>query len=188
MRVTVEGLQRNWIPIAKIIKPHGVKGEVKVKFFSDDEMLLENLKECVLFRERDNLIVNIEITKLRMTPKGYIVLFNGFNNIANAERIRNCVLYMNKDKLPSTEKDEFYFFQLIDCEAYDDNGSLVGVVSDIIETGANEVLVVTREKTRFSFEEVLIPFTKEFVRNIDLCKKTIIVKRPVYEELPPDGK
>ncbi len=189
MRVTVENLQRNWIPIAKVIKPHGVKGEVKVKFFSDDEVLLENLKESVLFREKDNLIVNVGIEKLRKTPKGFIVSFDGFNNIANAERIRNCVLYMNKDKLPSTKNDEFYFFQLIDCEVYDDdNGSLVGIVSDIIETGANEVLVVTREKSRFSFEEELIPFTKEFVRNIDLCKKTILVKKPVYEELPPDGK
>ncbi|MFO7882987.1 MAG: ribosome maturation factor RimM [Kosmotogaceae bacterium] len=188
MRVTVEDLQRNWIPIAKVIKPHGVRGEVKTKFFSDDEKLLENLGEGVLFREKDNLIVNIRIKGLKETPKGYIVAFEGFNDIGNAERIRNSVLYINKDQLPLTENDEFYFFQLMDCEVYDNNGSSVGIVSDIIETGANEVLVVTRQTSRFSSVEELIPFTKEFVKDIDLCKKRIVAKKPIYEELPPDGK
>lgn len=188
MSITVESLQRDWIPVAKVIKPHGVKGEVKAKFFTDDEKLLEDLDEGKLFREKDSLIVDIKINTLKKTPKGYILSFEGFDNVANAERIRNCTLYIHKNKLPTTEDNEFYYYQLIDCEVYDKAGTSIGKISDIIETGANEVLIVTRQTSRFLTEEELIPFTKEFVKEIDLFKKTITVKRPVYEELPPDGE
>jgi len=188
VRITVDALQSDWIPIARVIKPHGVKGEVKAKFFSDDKRLLEDFSEGVLFREKDRLIVNIKINKLKKTPKGYIVSFEGFNDIAKAEQLRSCMLYINKKKLPATEDNEYYYFELIDCDVYNDGGISIGKVSDVIETGANEVLVVTKQSSRFSTEEELIPFTKEFVKNIDLCKKAIVVKKPVYEELPPDGK
>lgn len=181
MTRTVENSFEDMIPIGIVIKPHGLRGEVKVKTHADPK-ILGNLEDVMLYDPKTKNTVRTSIEGIRPSGEGFIVLFNGFDSIGIAEKIRGYQISIKKDLLPPLGDGEYYFFQLLGCFVYDENSQLLGKVDDIIETGANDVIVIKRKQADLSTKEELIPMIKDCVIEMNLAEKKLVVKTMDYED------
>ena len=96
--------------------------------------------------------------------------FEEYDDINQVEPFKGSVLSIDESQLHELEEDEAYYFELQDCEVYDETDHLIGTVCEVIETGANAVLRVRGER------EYLIPYVKAFVTDFDAQTKRITVK------------
>lgn len=181
MTRTVNDSFEDMVPIGKVIKPHGLRGEVKVKAQADPS-ILGNLEDVLLYDPKSKNTVRTSIEAIRPSGEGFIILFKGFNSIGIAEKIRGYQVSIKKASLPPLKDGEYYFFQLMGCSVYNENGDLLGKVDDIIETGANDVIVIRRKLPDLSIKEDLIPIIKDYVVEMNLAEKKLVVKTMNYED------
>ncbi len=162
---------RGPIIIGKISRPFGYKGEVK---------FISEISEFRKFRTLRVQLPRLGYKKLEVEyfkPAGghtLIIKFAGIDSEELAGQLRGLNVYVEADELPPLRDEEFYFFELINFDVYDENGSLIGKLDYIQSTPAHEIFVIKTQKG----EELLIPVVKEFVKQIDKKNERIIVKVP----------
>jgi 16S rRNA processing protein RimM len=166
-------LKKQYLETGKIVNVHGLKGEVKVYPWCDSPELL-----C----EFDTLYTNqgknsIEIESSRVQKNMVIMKFKGVDTVEQANELRNKVLYLNRDDLELD--DNTYFIQdLIGLEVYDvDTNAYYGILSDVLETGANDVYTIKNEELH---KEFLIPAIPQVVITTDL-ENNIMKIRPLED-------
>lgn len=153
--------------IGKIRRPHGVKGEV---LFETRTTFPERIKPGIrVYISEKKTTFTIE--SVRPQKENLLVKFKEISDCDEAGIYRNQMVYVQAKGLPALVEDEFYFHELIGLEVRTERGEWLGQVDEIIETGANEVLVVKGEG-----KEHLFPFLKDVVLNVNLDKKEIIVR------------
>lgn len=156
------------IKIGTIVTTHGLRGELKIKSFSDfDEIRYQKGKQ--LFIQYHEEFLPVEVVKFRIHKGMVLAAFSGLENINAVEKFRNCDIYMNQEDRHELEDNEVYFADLKCCEVYFDDGSFLGEVEEVMETGANAVLRVK--------QKILIPFVAAFIKECDIEKKKIVVKK-----------
>jgi len=158
------------IPVAKILSTHGIKGELKVSpLLSYSEILLQ-IKRFYLTKNKKDFL---EVENIRKGP-GYNVYLVKFKNIdfEEAQSLTNQILYIDFEDLPDLEEDEFYYYQIIGFKVKDKNNKLWGKIKEIMPMGEYDLILVKTE----SGEEFYIPLVEEYVEELDLYSKTILVK------------
>ncbi len=169
------------IPIGRIIKPHGLRGEVKAKIAIDNDEVFRKFKNAVLSANETSL-VKVRIDGSRKAVKGWILHFEGFENLSQVERLCGYYIYVERDYLPELAEGEYYFFQVLGCQVRNESGDFVGTVEDIIETGSNDVMVIRRQDG-FNVHEELIPLIKDYIVSMDFERKIVIARSLDYEEV-----
>lgn len=101
-----------------------------------------------------------------------ILSFVGYDDINEVEAFRNCDIYVSREDAVPLEEGEYYISDVIGSDVYEDNGSHLGTVNDVLQTGANDVFTVAMENGR----ELLIPVINDCVIDIDTEGKKVIVK------------
>ena len=151
---------KQFLETGKITGTHGLKGEVRVQPWADSPEFLTEFDELYL----DNGARKIVITSSRVHKGMLIMKIKGVDSIEDADRLRNRILYMNRDDVEL--EDGAYFIQdLIGLDVLDDDtGERLGTLADVSETGANDVYHVRTSDGR----EVLIPVIPDVVREISL--------------------
>ena len=138
------------LQVGSIIKPHGVHGEVKVYPTTDDLNRFKKLKEVILDTGKEKIDLHINSVKIQ---NGVVILgFKEFDNPEVMEKYRKCPLLITRDNAVPLNKDEYFIADLIDIKVITDEGKELGTLTDVIETGSNDVYVVSDGKS-----EVLIP-------------------------------
>lgn len=154
------------ILIAKITKPHGVRGLAKVMSYSENPDDIFNYP-C-LYDE------NLKEYKLEMKSKSnnmFIVSFNN-NTCRNlVEEISGTNLYINRESLPNLKENEYYNNDLQGLEIIDRDAKLHGHVLEIHNFGGGDIIEMKLPEKK---ETVFIPFDKEFIIEINLDKKYMI--------------
>jgi len=164
-------LLKDRIAIGQIVNTHGLKGEVKLYPYTNQKTVLMNLSEVLLYDQKRKRYLLAKVKNVRKGPKTYLVKFEGIESIEDAEKLKGYKVYVLLSELPKPEKDEYYFYEVMGCEVVLENGESLGKVTDIIETGANDVLVVKKGK-----KETLIPMIKRYVVKLDKEERKITVK------------
>lgn len=154
------------IKVGKIIGFHGLKGEVKVKSSTDFAKERFQVGNELFLSDQKN-IIEVKIRSVRYHKNNYLIAFDGYPSLNDVEMFKGYDLIVKEEMLNELEEDEFYYFDLIGMKVYDHDNNLLGTVSSVMETGANEVLVIKGDK------EILIPFVDHFIKDIDLDNKTI---------------
>ena len=151
---------KQFLETGKITGTHGLKGEVRVQPWADSPEFLTEFDELYL----DNGARKIVITSSRVHKGMLIMKIKGVDSIEDADRLRNRILYMNRDDVEL--EDGAYFIQdLIGLDVIDDDtGERLGTLADDSETGAHDVYHVRTGDGR----EVLIPVIPDVVREISL--------------------
>jgi len=175
-----ETIHEDYIPIGKIIKPHGIRGELKVKPLTNIDEIFENLDNVYIYSEENRKSFKSTIIDIRKAGKGFIIFLDGINNLSLAERLRNFYVCIKKNLLPDLDDGEYFFYQVLDSKVYNEDKQFIGNVADIIETGAKNVLVIQREENHRIIEN-LVPIVDEFIIKMDLDNKEIFVKVLEYE-------
>lgn len=157
--------------VGVIASTHGLSGEVNVFPTTEDPNRFKKLKEVTLHTNRGEELL-LHVQSARFFKKFVIVKFKEFNNINEVEKFRGCELTIDRKDALKLEPGEFYCADLIGLDIVDEDGNTLGKVSDIIQTGANDVYEMTSENRD---DKVYIPAIKDCVKEINIEKGQIII-------------
>ena len=162
------------VQIGRFGAAYGLKGWVKVNSFTDPIDQITAYLPWILKRGKQELQLKIEQCKPQ--GKGLVALVEGFSDRNQAEAIVGVEIWIDRARLPELEQDEFYWNQLEGLEVVGQSGEILGRVNYLMETGANDVLVVKPTPESIDDRERLIPYVEDSViKNVDLEQRRIIV-------------
>ena len=163
--------------IGVITSVHGVKGYVKIRTFTDEPSDIEQFSHIF-----DDAGASYEL-KIKIPKKDYIIAsIEGVISRNHAEKLRNTKLFIKRSELPDLSQDEFYHADLIGMEAVSTEGDTVGIVKNITNFGAGDIL----EIYDLSSEKVIFfPFKKQFVPAVDVLQRKITLN-PLEEMIAGD--
>lgn len=150
------------LQVGIITQTHGLRGEVKVFPTTDDVKRFRQLKEVLLDTGKDKLVLEIEGVKFFKNLA--LLKFKGYDNINDIERYKGKSLYVTRENAVKLKKDEYFIADLIGLEVFDEDGTLLGVLTDVIETGANDVYAVRLTDGR----ELLLPAIRQCILEVDM--------------------
>ena len=148
--------------IGSVSTTHGVHGEVKVYPTTDDPGRYKKIKEVILDNGKEKKTAHIEQTKF--FKQMVIVKFKECNSMDEAEKLRGYELYVTREHAIPLKKNEYYIADLIGMKVMTDEGSELGIIDDVLQTGANDVYVVKQP----SGKEVLLPAIKDCILSVDV--------------------
>lgn len=157
--------------IGVIASTHGLQGEVNVFPTTEDPSRFKKLKKVTLHTQRGEEI-ELDVVSARFFKKFVIVKFKQFNNINEVEKFRGCELTIDRKDAIKLQPGEFYCADLIGLTIVDEDDNELGTLTEILQTGANDVYEMTKKD---SDEKVYIPAIKDCIRSIDMQEKEITI-------------
>ena len=133
------------LQVGVITTTHGVRGEVKVFPTTDDPARFKKLKNVVLDTGKE--LVDLEVAGVKFFKNMVIVKFKGIDNINDVEKYRKKSLYVTRENAVKLKKNEYFIADLIGLSVIrEDNGEVLGELTDVLQTGANDVYEVKLKK------------------------------------------
>jgi 16S rRNA processing protein RimM len=156
--------------IGVITSVSGVKGYVKIRSFTESPSDITKFNKV-----RDHMGNVFSYISLISEKKGYIIAgIHGINNRNDAEKLRNIKLFINRSEFPEPANEEYYHADLIGLEAKYEDGSPAGVLRNVVNFGAGDILEIydiLTEKTLY------YPFNKQFVSWVNLENKYVVLSK-----------
>ena len=157
------------VPLGLLKRPHGLKGELGINFFNKDcRLLKKNQIVCLIYKQ--NSIVDSRIERMIYSANNNLIKFFEIDTREDASKLTGYTLSVKRSQLPDLEKGEFYLFDLIDYVLLDENRNKYGIVTDVLEFPANDVLEVSDEEN-----EYLIPVINDVIITMNHDNKEIII-------------
>ena len=150
--------------VGVIASTHGLQGEVNVFPTTQDPDRFKKLKKVTLHTQKGEEIL-LDVVSARFFKKFVIVKFKQFNNINEVEKFRGCELTIDRKDAIKLEKGEYYCADLIGLTVVDEEGAELGTLTEILQTGANDVYEMTLKDSE---EKIYIPAIKDCVKEIDI--------------------
>lgn len=159
----------NLLRVGVVTTTHGVRGEVKVFPTTDDMHRFESLKNVILDLGKEQR--SLEIEQVKFFKNMVILKFKGLDNMNDVEAFRQKDLLITREQAVKLGPDENFIADLIGLSVVTDEGTILGTLEDVLQTGANDVYCVKTGEGK----ELLLPAIKECVLNVDLEKQEILV-------------
>lgn len=160
------------LTIGSILAPHGVRGEFKLRLQTDDPEHLLRIKRVYLGDETTPRTV----LGVRMHAGHALMRIEGISTPETVDRFRGAPLRIRGADARPLAENEYFLYQVIGLEAVDEAGNRLGRVTDLIETGANDVLVITSDDG----VDTLLPSHPDVVLAMDPVAGRIVVRPLVY--------
>ncbi|WP_341303581.1 ribosome maturation factor RimM [Pseudomonas sp. TMP25] len=152
--------------VGKIYSVHGVRGEVKVYSFTDPVANLLQYKSWTLRREGS--VKQVELVSGRGNDKFLVAKLKGLDDREEARLLAGFEICVPRNLFPELTSGEYYWYQLEGLKVFDQAGQLLGKIDHLLETGANDVMVVKPCTDSLDDRERLLPYTEQCVLSIDL--------------------
>ncbi len=168
----------NFLLIGIIVGPFGVRGQVKLKTITDQPEHLETAIQTIYVRPhsrhpKPTLPVAYNLLKASLHKPGLMILtLKGITTRTAGEHLRQAEVFIHEDDSLPLDDDEYFIHELYTMQVVTVEGSIIGQVYDVLETGANNVLVVRRDGD----SDALIPMTHEVVQQIDRTAGRLIIQ------------
>ena len=173
-------MTNNNILLAKIGAAHGIKGEVRVKSYTDDPVAFGDYGKLHDKNGREYEVVNARVSKAVVVTR-----FKGIDTREKAEALNGVELFIDRAALPKiVEEDEFYMNDLVGLDAVDEAGVKIGRVTGVHDFGGGDIL----EVRRLSGGEDLYPFTKATVPNVDIAAGRLTLIPPLETSAGKEGE
>ncbi len=154
------------IVLGKIVSVHGIRGEVKVYSFTDPLDNLLDYRRWTL--KRGNEVRQAELVQGRVQGNVLVAKLKGLDDREIARTFAEFEILVPRSELPVLDDGEFYWSQLEGLKVIDQNGQLFGILDHMLETGANDVMVVKPCAGSLDDRERLLPYTDQCVQAVDL--------------------
>ena len=168
--------EQNLILVGRVLRAHGVHGELKVIPETDHPDRFVDLDQVFLGKNNQTAQPrSIRSIRFQHTRKGILVLLNleGIEGRDVADAHRKFGVYADRDALPPLEDNEFYWHDLVGCSVIGD-GEEVGVLKEVLEMPAQHILVVARDRG----PDIMVPAVDAFIEDIDVASRKIVI-RPI---------
>ncbi|WP_301108943.1 ribosome maturation factor RimM [Sporosarcina sp.] len=162
-----------WYNVGKIVNTHGIRGEVRVMATTDfpDERFAVG-SELAIFMPKSKTPVMVKVASHRKHKNFNLLTFEGYPNINDVEKFRDGIVKVSERDLTELEENEFYYHEIIGCRVVTETGEEIGTVTEIIETGANDVWTVTPKEGKPHY----IPYIEQVVKEIDVDEKLVKIE------------
>lgn len=157
------------LQVGVITTTHGVRGEVKVFPTTDDPARFKKLKDVIL--DNGKVKKDLEIENVKFFKNMVILKFKGLDNINDVERFRQAKLFVTRENAVELEEDEYFIADLIGIKVTSDGGEELGIIKDVLQTGANDVYVIAKENT----PDLLVPAIHDCVLAVDVEAQTMTI-------------
>lgn len=157
------------LQVGVISSMHGVHGEVKVFPTTSDPNRYKYLKEVLLDTGKEK--ITLKLKGVKFFKQFVIVKFEGYDNPNDIEKYKGKPIYVTRENAVKLEKDEYFVADLYDIVVYEDNGEKLGVLTDVIETGSNDVYTIKC----CDGSELLLPAIKQCILSVDISERKMIV-------------
>lgn len=156
-----------FLAVGRITRPHGVNGEVRVELLTDVPERFEWL-DSIYLGEADPQPVSIE--SVRYHQGAVLLKLAGYPTRTEAESLRGTLLQVPEAEAIPLDEDEYFLYQLVGLEVFSEEGAPIGRLSEVLETGANNVFVVDGPRGQH-----LIPDIPDVVRELDLEAGRLVI-------------
>ena len=149
----------------------GLQGEVRVVAVTDfaDERFKAKTT-LALFDKNDKYITDLTVKTSRRQKNFYVVKFDGLYHINDVEKFRDFTLKIAEENLTDLDENEFYYHEIIGLDVYE-NDQKIGVISEILQPGANDVWVVKRQGKK----DLLLPYIPPVILDVNLAENRVNV-------------
>jgi len=154
------------IVLGKIVSVHGIRGEVKVYSFTDPLDNLLDYRRWTL--KRGNEVRQAELVQGRVQGNVLVAKLKGLDDREIARTFAEFEILVPRSELPVLDDGEFYWSQLEGLKVIDKNGQMLEILDHMLETGANDVMVVKPCAGSLDDRERLLPYTDQCVQAVDL--------------------
>ncbi len=158
-----------FVIIGQVIKPHGVRGAVKVQPITDDPQRYASLERVFLGAE-DHPSRAFTIKRVQFQNNFIILTLDGIKTRNDAETWRRRYIQIPREETAPLPEGAQYFFQLIGLRVVTNKGDFLGTVEDVVAYPANNVFVVAGED-----REILIPDIPDVIEKVDLDEEEIVI-------------
>ena len=162
---------QDYLRVGVLVKPHGVRGEMKVFPTTDDMKRFEDLIEKDVFFDIKGNYEAHKIVSVKYFKQFAILQFEDITDMDMALKLKNIDVYVKREDAVELEEGEYYIADLLGLSVYLEDGSLFGRLKDVMETGANDVYVINTKE----HGEVLVPVIDDCVKEVDLENEKIII-------------
>jgi 16S rRNA processing protein RimM len=162
-------IMEDLLQVGVITTTHGIKGEVKVFPTTDDPNRFTTLKEVLVDTGKE--MKTLEVERCKFFKQFVILKFRGIDDINDVEQYKKCPLLVTRENAVPLEEDEYFVADLIGLKILTETGIEVGVLKDVISTGANDVYAVELA----TGGEILLPAIKDCIMDVDMEAGEMIV-------------
>ena len=155
--------------MGKLLKPRGLKGELRAAIFNEHGSALKVGTEIWLKEDKNYLSWKIETIKI--AGEKSCIRLSGCNTLEDAEQVQGSVFFLPRDEFDPVGKNEHYLVDMIGSRVLDENQKSIGTVKDVLIMSAQNIIVVETGEN-----EILIPYVDAHIELFDKQKKNLIVK------------
>ena len=157
-----------YLLIGQVLRPQGIRGQVKVRPDTDDPGRFEELE--FVYLKKNNEYVRAAVEDVSGRDDGVYLRLDGAKDRDEAEKQRGLMLYVDRAHAVQLSEDETFICDLIGCQAVDTKGNELGKVTDVLQPGGNDVYVIKTPKG-----EMLLPALKHVIPTVDVNNGVIVV-------------
>ncbi len=159
-----------YLVVGRIVRPWGVRGELKVEILTEDPARFEQLEAVYVGPQ----FVSYRLEGARLHRGVVLLKLAGCDDRNAAEGLRDLLVQVAMEDALPLEEGEYWVHQIVGLEVWTTEGDLLGLVQEVLETAANDAYVVRDRSGR----EVLIPALRSVVLEIDLAAGRMLVELP----------
>lgn len=157
------GVAAGLIPLGRVVKAHGLTGELKVNAYSGDPASFQGLHSLYVDQGEEEKLIQTEILRWRPQERIALLVLNCCQNRDQAEALKGAELLVQRGQLPDLAEDEYYFHDMKGLTVQSEDGVVLGAVEAVFDNGATGVLSVRGQGGC----EYLIPYVDEYVLDED---------------------
>ncbi len=162
------------VTMGRVGGPYGIKGWVKLISFAEPQESILQFRHWQVKLGQN--LVDLEMDQSKPHGKGLLAHFVGYDDPESARRLNDVELTVATDALPDLDEEDYYWYQLTGLQVVTISGYVLGKVDKLLETGANDVLVVAATTESVDDRERLIPWLPgRVVKEVSLEKNLVVV-------------
>lgn len=162
-------MEKDLFPIGRVVKPHGVKGKIKIGYFGEDFSQFHFYQE-VFIEDRMGRLQSYEILEATPQPPRLILQLKDIRTVEEARSLVGKEIYVRKECLPDLPEDEYYWMEIVGMEVETEEGKSIGTIKEIFPTGAHDIYVVQGRRG-----EIFLPAVQEVIQSIDRRRRVMKV-------------
>ena len=166
-----------YLLIGEIVRPQGIRGEVKVRHYTDDPSRFEEL-ETVLMEKGKDAYTPIVITGCRVQKEDVFLVLEGVTDRDAAEKLRGIKLYVDRAHARELEEDEVFITDILGATAYDTQGERLGTLKEVLTPGGVDVFVFDTPRG-----SLMVPALKSVLLTLDAQNGTIVLDEEKLSEV-----
>jgi 16S rRNA processing protein RimM len=154
------------IEFGKIVNTHGLKGEVKVYSYTDNEKKILKLKK-VYIRGKE-----YKVESMRLQKQMFLMKLQGIDDIDQTKFLMNEMCFREVEKNESNDDEGYFIKDLVGMEVIDESGNTIGTLKEVFRTGANDVYEVVDKNNK----SIYLPAIKKVIKSIDISSRKMTVE------------